>query len=90
MNEKYITLCNKLLYYLIAPCLLLYFVMIDAGFIIPSFSALLIFGTCIVLGVAIPMIYKKKNAEYKFNLSSKYANIMAVLVIVELSYNFYK
>jgi hypothetical protein len=64
--------------------------MIDAGFIIPSFSALLIFGTCIVLGVAIPMIYKKKNAEYKFNLSSKYANIMAVLVIVELSYNFYK
>jgi len=90
MNEKYITLCNKLLYYLIAPCLLLYFVMIDAGFIIPSFSALLIFGTCIVLGVAIPMGYKKKNAEYKFNLSSKYANIMAVLVIVELSYNFYK
>ncbi len=90
MNEKYITLCNKLLYYLIAPCLLLYFVMIDAGFIIPSFSALLIFGTCIVLGVSIPMIYKKKNAEYKFNLSSKYANIMAVLVIVELSYNFYK
>jgi len=90
MNEKYITLCNKLLYYLIAPCLLLYFIMIDAGFIIPSFSALLIFGTCIVLGVSIPMIYKKKNAEYKFNLSSKYANMMAVLVIVELSYNFYK
>ena len=90
MNEKYITLCNKLLYYLIAPCLLLYFVMIDAGFIMPSFSALLVFGTCIVLGVAIPMRYKKKNAEYKFNLSSKYGNIMAVLVIVELSYNFYK
>ena len=90
MNEKYITLCNKLLYYLIAPCLLLYFVMIDIGFITPSFSALLIFGICIVLGIAIPMIYKKKNAEYKFNLSSKYANIMAVLVIFELSYNFYK
>ena len=90
MDEKYITLCNKLLYYLIAPCLLLYFIMIDAGFITPSFSALLIFGIFIILGVAIPMIYKKKNSEYKFNLSSKYANIMAVLVIVELSYNFYK
>ena len=90
MNEKYITLCNKLLYYLIAPGLLLYFVMIDIGFLTPSFGMLLIFGIAIVLGVAIPMIYKKKNAEYKFNVSSKYANIMAVLVIFELSYNFYK
>ena len=90
MNEKNINLCNRLLYYLIAPCLLLYFIMIDAGFIIPSFSALLIFGTCIVLGVAIPMKYKKNNTEYKFNISSKYVNLMAMLVIFELSYNFYK
>ena len=90
MNEKYITLCNKLLYYLIAPCLLLYFVMIDMGIIAPSFIMLIIFGIGIVLGVAIPMIYKKKNTEYKFNISSKYANFMAVLVICELSYNFYK
>ena len=90
MNEKYITLCNKLLYYLIAPGLLLYFVMIDIGFLTSSFGMLLIFGIFIILGVAIPMIYKKKNTEYKFNISSKYANIMAVLVIFELSYNFYK
>ena len=90
MNEKNINLCNKLLYYLIAPCLLLYFIMIDMGFIIPSFTMLIIFGIGIVLGVGIPMIYKKKNIEYKFNVSSKYANIMAILVIFELSYNFYK
>ena len=90
MNEKYITLCNRLLYYFIAPCLLLYFVMIDIGLITSSFSMLLIFGIFIILGVAIPMIYKKKNMEYKFNVSSKYANIMAILVIFELSYNFYK
>jgi len=90
MNEKNINLCNKLLYYLIAPCLLLYFIMIDMGFIIPSFTMLIIFGIGIVLGVGIPMIYKKKNTEYKFNISSKYANFMAVLVICELSYNFYK
>ena len=90
MNEKNINLCNKLLYYLIAPCLLLYFVMIDMSIITPSFTMLIIFGVGIVLGVAIPMIYKKKNTEYKFNISSKYANFMAVLVICELSYNFYK
>jgi len=90
MNEKNINLCNRLLYYLIAPCLLLYFVMIDMGKITPSFTMLLIFGMGIVVSVAIPMIYKKKNTEYKFNISSKYANIMAMLVIFELSYNFYK
>lgn len=91
MNEKNINLCNRLLYYLMAPCLLLYFVMIDMGIITPSFTMLIIFGIGIVLGVAIPMIYKKKkNTEYKFNISSKYANFMAVLVIFELSYNFYK
>lgn len=90
MNEKHITLCNKLLYYLIAPCLLLYFIMIDVGFLTTSFWMLLIFGLAIVLPIGIHMAYKKKNTEYKFNVSSKYANIMAVLVIFELSYNFYK
>ena len=90
MNEKNINLCNKLLYYLVAPCLLLYFVMIDMGFITPSFMMLIIFGIVIVLGVAIPMKYKKNNTEYKFNISNKYVNLMAMLVIFELSYNFYK
>ena len=90
MNEKNATLCNKLLYYLIAPGLLLYFFMIDIGFLTSSFGIIVVFGILIILGVAIPMIYKKKNTEYKFNVSSKYANIMAILVIFELSYNFYK
>ena len=90
MNEKYITLCNQLLYYLIAPGLLLYFVMIDIGFITSSFAILLVFGICYCFRCRYPMAYKKKNTEYKFNVSSKYANIMAILVIFELSYNFYK
>lgn len=90
MDEKYTNLSNKLLYYLIAPCLLLYFTMIDIGFLTISFGVLVIFGIAIILGVGIHMAYKKKNKEYKFDVSSKYANIMAVLVIFELSYNFYK
>ncbi|NMF03136.1 hypothetical protein ACUH7Y_22120 [Clostridium beijerinckii] len=90
MNEKHITLCNKLLYYLVAPGLLLYFISIDSGIITSSFSVLAIFGLAILLGVGIPMIYKKKNPEYKFNISSKYANAMAILVILELTYNMSK
>ncbi|NRT37207.1 hypothetical protein BJV38_000202 [Clostridium beijerinckii] len=90
MNEKHITLCNKLLYYLVAPGLLLYFISIDSGIITSSFGVLAIFGLAILLGVGIPMIYKKKNPEYKFNISSKYANAIAILVILELTYNMSK
>ncbi|WP_297428416.1 hypothetical protein [Clostridium sp.] len=90
MNEKHITLCNKLVYYFVAPCLLLYFISIDSGIITSSFSVLAIFGLAIILGVGIPMIYKKRNPDYKFNISSKYANAMAILVILELTYNMSK
>lgn len=90
MNEKHITLCNGLLYYLIAPCLLLYFIVIDMGIVNRSFSMLLIFGVLIVIGVTIPMIYKKKNTNYKFDVNSAYSKVMSMLVIWELAYNFYK
>lgn len=90
MNEKNVTLSNRLLYYLIAPGLLLYFIMIDAGFLTASFGPLTVFGVLIILGVAIHMLYKKKNAEYKFNVNKLYANAMSIFVIWELAYNFYK
>lgn len=90
MNEKYINLCNGLLYYLIAPCLLLYFITIDMGLINRSFAMLLIFGVFIVLGIGLPMLYKKKNTNYRFEVNNLYAKIMSALVIWELAYNFYK
>lgn len=90
MNEKYVSLCNGLLYYLVAPCLLLYFIVIDMGLISRSFTMLLIFGALIVIGAAIPMFYKKKNTDYKFDVNSMYSKVMSMLVIWELAYNFYK
>ena len=44
MSEKYITTSNKILYYLVAPCLLLYFVLIDIGVIKCTITGLLIFS----------------------------------------------
>jgi prepilin signal peptidase PulO-like enzyme (type II secretory pathway) len=90
MNEKYVTICNGLLYYLIAPCLLLYFITIDMGLTSCSLTILAVFGMLIVIGAAIPMIYKKKNAYYKFDVNNMYSKVMSVLVIWELAYNFYK
>lgn len=88
MNEKHVTLCNRLLYYLIAPSLLLYFFMIDMGLIPRSFIMLLVFGILIIVGVAIPTTYKKSNNQYSFNVNNVYGTIMSILVIFELSHNF--
>lgn len=80
---NYYTIQQLLAYYYI-------FISIDSGIITSSFGVLAIFGLAILLGVGIPMIYKRKNPEYKFNISSKYANAMAILVILELTYNMSK
>lgn len=90
MNEKYVTICNGLLYYLVAPCLLLYFIIIDMGLIGRSLAMLVIFGMLIVIGATIPMVYKRRNLSYKFDVNSMYSKVMSVLVIWELAYNFYK
>lgn len=89
MTEKNITFCNKILYYLIAPALLVYFFFIDTGIIKCSLSVLMIF--LIIIGaISIHMVYKKKNNKYKFEVSSSYGKIMMVLVFFELCFNFYK
>jgi hypothetical protein len=90
MDQKHVTMCNGLLYYLVAPCLLLYFITIDMGLINRSLTMLIILGVLIVIGAAIPMVYKKKNTDYKFDVNSMYSKVMSVLVIWELAYNFYK
>ncbi|MBE6070664.1 MAG: hypothetical protein E7208_01770 [Clostridium butyricum] len=90
MQEKHINLCNKLLYYVMAPCLLLYFFLIDTGVIKCTITGLVIFSAIIICGVAIPMIYKKNNKNYKFVINNSYGKIMAVLVLFELSFNLYK
>ena len=90
MTEKNITFCNKILYYLIAPALLVYFFFIDTGIIKCSLSVSMIFLIIIIGTISIHMVYKKKNNKYKFEVSSSYGKIMMVLVFFELCFNFYK
>lgn len=90
MSEKYITINNKILYYLVAPCLLLYFVLIDIGVIECTITGLSIFSIAIILGVVINMLYKKKNSNYKFEINSYYGKVMMILVFFELAFNMSK
>lgn len=90
MSEKYITINNKILYYLVAPCLLLYFVLIDIGVIECTITGLSIFFIAIILGVVINMLYKKKNSNYKFEINLYYGKVMMILVFFELAFNMSK
>lgn len=90
MSEKYITINNKILYYLVAPCLLLYFVLIDIGVIECTITGLSIFSIAIILGVVINMLYKKKNSNYKFEINLYYGKVMMILVFFELAFNMSK
>lgn len=90
MKEKQVTLSNKILYYGLAPCLLLYFLLIDMNFIQGKVSILAIFFLAITICVSINIIYKKKVVSYKFELNEKYAKAMMILVFLELAFNFTK
>ncbi|MDU2289730.1 hypothetical protein [uncultured Clostridium sp.] len=90
MDEKYITLNNKILYYLVAPCLLLYFILIDMGVIQCTIGGLAIFSIAIIVGVAINVLYKKKNETYKFEVNASYGKVMMILVFFELAFNMAK
>lgn len=90
MNEKYITTSNKILYYLVAPSLLLYFILIDIGVLKCTIIGLSIFSVLIIIGIFNNILYKKKNSNYKFNVNEKYGKVMMILVFFELAFNMVK
>ena len=90
MKEKEVTVINKILYYAVAPCLLLYFLLIDMSIIKCKISVLVVFFLAIIIGVSINIIYKKKKSDYKFDINEKYAKAMMILVFLELAFNFTK
>ncbi|WP_195986409.1 hypothetical protein [Clostridium sp. D53t1_180928_C8] len=90
MNEKYITISNKILYYLVAPSLLLYFILIDMGIIQCTITGLAMFSIAIICGVAVNVLYKKKNEAYRFEVNASYGKVMMILVFFELAFNMVK
>lgn len=90
MKEQQVTSANKFLYYIVAPCLLVYFILIDMSIIKCTFTILSIFSLAIIIVICINLIYKKKDSDYKFEVNNKYAKIMMMLVLFELAFNFSK
>lgn len=90
MTEKQINLSNKVLYYLVSPCLLCYFILIDVGIVKCSLLILGIFALLIVIGIINILKFRKVDPNYKFIINDKYGKVMFILVLLELSYSFTK
>lgn len=76
MNEKTMNLINKILYYVIAPILILEFILTDLHII--SFTKILFIASVVVLLIlcAISFFYKKQHPDYEFKANEMYTRIL--------------
>ena len=80
MNEKTMNLINKILYYVIAPILILEFILTDLHII--SFTKILFIVSVVVLLIlcAISFFYKKQHPDYEFKANEMYLQLYSLNV----------
>lgn len=87
MNEKTIDIINKLLYYVIAPILILEFLLADLK-ILPFTKEIFIVSVVVLLVFCgLSFFYKKKHPDYEFKANEMYTRILVAIVILECFYS---
>lgn len=87
MNENTMNLINKILYYVVAPILILEFILTDLQII--SFTKILFIASVAVLLILciISFLYKKKNPDYEFKVNEMYTRILFAIILLECFYS---
>lgn len=86
MNDKIMDKINIILYYVVAPVLVLEFLLTDLGII--AFTIPLFAGSALVLLalIAVSFFYKRKHPEYDFKANDLYTKILVVIILMECFY----
>ena len=86
MNDKIMDKINIILYYVVAPVLVLEFLLTDLGII--AFTIPLFAGSALVLLalIAVSFFYKRKHPEYDFKANDFYTKILVVIILMECFY----
>lgn len=86
MSEKTINIINSILYYVIAPVLVLEFFLSDLGLL--PFTKVIFIGSIAVLFVFIAMtyVYKRQHPDYEFKANELYTKIIFLLILFECFY----
>ena len=82
MNEKTMNLINKILYYVIAPILILEFILTDLHKILFIASVVVLLILC-----AISFFYKKQHPDYEFKANEMYTRILFAIILLECFYS---
>lgn len=83
MNDKIMDKINIILYYVVAPVMVLEFLLTDLGII--AFTIPLFAGSALVLLalIAVSFFYKRKHPEYDFKANDFYTKILVVIILME-------
>ena len=86
MNDKMMDKINIALYYVVAPILVLEFLLTDLGII--AFTVTLFVVSVVVLLVLIGIVffYKRKNPEYEFKANDLYTKLLVIVILIECFY----
>ena len=86
MNDKMMDKINIALYYVVAPILVLEFLLTDLGII--EFTVPLFVVSVVVLLVLIGIVffYKRKYPEYEFKANDLYTKLLVIVILIECFY----
>lgn len=86
MNDKTMDIINKILYYVVAPILILEFILSDIG-ILKFTGAIFVVSLMILLVlIVITVLYKRKHPDYDFKANDLYTKILFVIILMECFY----
>lgn len=86
MNDKTMNIINIILYYVVAPILVLEFLLSDMKIITFTKTIYGISIAVMLVLIGISSYYKKKNPDYEFKANDLYTKIIVVIILMECFY----
>ena len=86
MNNKTMDIINVVLYYVVAPILVLEFILSDIGLLKFTGAIFIVSLVILLVLIAITVLYKRKHPDYDFKANDLYTKILFVIILMECFY----
>ena len=86
MNNKTMDIINIVLYYVVAPILVLEFILSDIGLLKFTGAIFIVSLVILLVLIAITVLYKRKHPDYYFKANDLYTKILFVIILMECFY----
>ena len=77
---------NIVLYYVVAPMLVLEFILSDIGLLKFTGAIFIVSLVILLVLIAITVLYKRKHPDYDFKANDLYTKILFVIILMECFY----